>query len=92
MKKYTGSNFDDFLKEDGIMEEASAKAQKRLLSLQISDIMQTANLNKTWLADRLDTDEPQLNNLLDPDNISITLETLNRLAIAVGKRLRIDLA
>ena len=33
MNKYSGSNFDDFLKEKGILEEVSAKAQKRLKEL-----------------------------------------------------------
>lgn len=92
MNTYSGSNFDDFLEDEGILEEVSARAQKRLLALQINDIMQAANLNKTWLAEKMNTDEMQLDRLLDPDNTSITLETLNRLARAVGKQLRIELA
>ncbi len=92
MNKYSGSNFDDFLKDDGILEEVSARAQKRLLALQINDIMQATNSDKTWLAKKMNTDVTHLDCLLDPDNTSITLETLDRLARAMGKRLRIELA
>lgn len=92
MNKYSGSNFDDFLKEEGILEEVSVRAQKRLLALQVNDIMQATNLSKTWLAEKMNTDVAQLNRLLDPDNTSITLESLDRLARAMGKQLRIELA
>ena len=92
MNKYSGSNFDDFLKEEGILEEMSARVQKRLLALQIDDIMQATNSDKLWLAEQMNTDVTHLECLLDPDNTSITLETLDRLARAMGKRLRIELA
>ncbi len=90
MDKYRGSNFDDFLEEEGILEEVSARAQKRLLALQIQDIMKAEKLSKTRLAKKMNTDIVQLNQLLDTDNTSITLESLDRLARAVGKRLRIE--
>ena len=92
MNKYSGSNFDDFLEEEGVLEEVSARAQKRLLAFQINDIMQTANLSKIGLAEKMKTDVTQLELLLDPENTSITLETMNRLARAIGKQLRIELA
>lgn len=92
MNKYSGSNFDNFLEEEGILEEVSVRAQKRLLALQINDIMQAANISKTRLAEKMNTDIVQLDRLLDPDNTSITLESLDRLARAVGKRLRIEFA
>ncbi len=92
MNKYSGSNFDDFLEEEGILEEVSVRAQKRLLALQIDDIMQAANISKTRLAEKMHTDIVQLDQLLAPDNNSITLESLDRLARAVGKRLKIEFA
>ena len=92
MNKYSGSNFDDFLEEEGILEDVSARAQKRLLALQIDDIMQAANLSKIRLAEKMKTDVTQLDSLLDPNNTSITLESLDRLARAIGKRLRIEFA
>ena len=92
MNKYSGSNFDDFLEQEGMLEEVSARAQKRLLALQINDILQAAELSKTNLAAKMDTDVAQLDRLLDPDNTSITLESLDRLTRAVGKHLRIEFA
>ncbi len=91
MNKYSGSNFDDFLAEEGILEEASAKALKRLLALQIADVMKETDLTETSLAQKMQTNRTQLNRLLDPDNISVTLESLEHLARAVGKQLRIEL-
>lgn len=92
MNKYTGSNFDDFLEEEGLLEELSAKAHKRLLTLQLYDIMKEAKMSKTGLAERLQTSRSQLDRLLDPDNTTITLESLERIAHAVGKTLRVELA
>jgi len=57
MNKYSGSSFDDFLAEEGILEEVSARAQKRLLALQVADIMQESNLTKTRLAETMHTSE-----------------------------------
>jgi DNA-binding Xre family transcriptional regulator len=90
MNKYSGSNFDDFLAEEGILEEVSARALKRLLALQIADIMTETNLSKTRLAARMNTSRSQLDRLLDPDNTAVTLETLDRLAHAMGKQLKIQ--
>jgi DNA-binding Xre family transcriptional regulator len=90
--QYSGSNFDDFLAEDGILEEVSTRAQKRLIAMQIADGMAEMNLTKTELAARMNTSRSQLDRLLDPDNTSVTLESLNRLARAIGKQLRIEFA
>ena len=92
MNKYTGSNFDDFLAEEGILEEVSARAHKRMLVLQLADIMEEAKISRSGLAKRLQTSRSQVDSLLDPDNTSITLELLERLAHAVGKELKIELA
>jgi DNA-binding Xre family transcriptional regulator len=90
--KYTGSHFDDFLAEEGILEEISTRAQKRLLALQVADILAETNLSKTQLAERMNTSRSQLDRLLDPDNTAITLDSLDRLARAVGRQLRIEFA
>jgi len=92
MNKHTGSNFDDFLEEEKILEEVSAKAHKRLLALQLSDIMQEKNITKTSLASKLRTSRSQLDRILDPENSSITIEVLERVAHAVGKKLHIEFA
>lgn len=90
--KFTGSDFDDFLAEEGILEEVSTRAQKRLLALQVADILAETNLTKTQLAERMNTSRSQLDRLLDPDNTTVTLDSLDRLARAVGRQLRIELA
>lgn len=92
MNKYSGSNFDDLLDEEGMLEEVSACAHKRWLALQIEDIMRATNLSGRKIAEKMNADTVQLNHLLDSDNTSITLESLDRLARGVGKRLRIELA
>jgi len=91
VNQYTDSNFDDFLKEEGIFEEVTAKAHKRLLALELEDAMAEMKLTKTELAKRLQTSRSQVDRLLDPDNTAVTLESLERLAQAVGKQLVVGL-
>lgn len=92
MNKHSGTNFDDFLVEEGILEEVSARALKRLLAFQIADIMAETNISKAKLAEKMNTSRSQLDRLLDPENTAITLESLDRLARAVGKQIRIQFA
>jgi antitoxin HicB len=92
MNRYTGSDFDEFLKDEGILEEVTARAHKRLLTLQLNDAMKASNTSKTQLAERLQTSRSQVDRLLDPDNTAVTLESLERLAQAVGKQLRVEFA
>ena len=92
MNQYTGSDFDEFLAEEGILEEVTARAHKRLLALQLQDVMEATQLTKTELAERMQTSRSQLDRLLDPENPSVTLDSLERLARAVGKGLVVELA
>lgn len=92
MNQYTGSNFDDFLREEGVLEEVTTRAHKRLLTLQLQDAMLEMKLTKTELAERLQTSRSQVDRLLDPDNTAVTLDSLERLACAVGKQLVVGLA
>jgi antitoxin HicB len=86
---HTGSSFDDFLKADGIYEEVHAKALKRALAEQIEDSMASAKLTKVAMAERMATSRSQLDRVLDPDNLSVQLDTLIRAARAVGKDVEI---
>jgi len=86
-----GSSFDDFLKEEGIYEEVTAAAIKRVLARQLVAHMKRKNLSKTAFARRLHTSRAQLDRPLDPENESVTLGTLTRAAHAVGRHLRVDL-
>jgi antitoxin HicB len=86
-----GSSFDSFLKQDGIYEEVTARAVKRVLARQLRDLMKREEISKTELASRMHTSRAQLDRLLDPENESVTLGTLARAAEAVGRNLRIEL-
>jgi antitoxin HicB len=86
-----GSSFDSFLKQDGIYEEVTARAVKRVLARQLRDLMKREEISKTELAGRMHTSRAQLDRLLDPENESVTLATLARAAEAVGRNLRIEL-
>jgi DNA-binding Xre family transcriptional regulator len=87
-----GSDFDNFLDEEDIFEEVSAKAHKRLLALQLSDIMKEKSITKTSLAVKLKTSRSQLDRILDPNNTAITIDVLENVAHAVGKNLQINFA
>ncbi len=91
-KKHVGSDFDDFLKEDGIYEQVQAVAIKRVIAYQISEEMKKKKLSKTQMASRMKTSRAALERLLDPENASITLFTLERAASALGKKLSVQLA
>lgn len=86
-----GSSFDDFLKEDGIYEEVTARAIKRVIARQLDALMDDQGLSKSALAKKMKTSRAQLDRVLDPDNGSVTLETLTRAAKAVGRQLRMEL-
>jgi antitoxin HicB len=90
-EEYIGSNFDDFLAEEGLLEEAEAVAAKRVLAFQISEMMKEQNLSKSEMARRMNTSRAALERLLDPENRSITLYTLDKAARSLGKRLRVTL-
>ena len=87
-----GQSFDDFLIEDGLYEEATQTAVKRVLAWQLADIMQKQKISKTEMARRLETSRAQLDRLLDPGNDSVTLGMLSRVARAVGRTIRLELA
>ena len=88
---HVGSNFDDFLKGEGVFEEVQAKALKRALAEQIEESMQAANISKVKMAEMMATSRSQLDRVLDPDNISVQLDTLMKAARAVGKTVEIKI-
>jgi hypothetical protein len=90
--KHLGSSFDDFLEEDGLRAETEATAIKRVIAYQIEMEMKRAKLTKSAMAEKMRTSRSALDRLLDPANASITLQTLERAALALGKNLKIKLA
>jgi len=86
-----GSSFDDFLKDEGLYEEVTARAIKRVIARQLDALMGEQGLTKSELAKRMNTSRAQLDRILDPENGSVTLDTLSRAAKAVGRHLRMEL-
>lgn len=90
-KKNIGSSFDSWLREEGIYEGVSASAIKRVVARQVETAMQQKGLSKTEMARRMHTSRAALDRLLDPDNTAVTLSTLQKAAIVVGREIRLEL-
>ena len=86
-----GSSFDDFLAAEDLLEACEEQAIKELLAEQIKRAMQEKGLTRTAMAARMQTSRAALNRLLDPNNPSVTLRTLQKAATVCGKRLRLEL-
>ncbi len=90
--RHIGSNFDDFLVEQSMLEEVTATAMKRVIAWQIEQEMKAQHLTKTAMAARMHTSRAALNRLLDATDTSLTLTTLASAAAALGKQVRFELA
>lgn len=90
--KHIGGNFDDFLAEEGLLEDATATAMKRVIAWQIEQEMKAQKMTKTALAEKMHTSRAALNRLLDASDTSLTLSTLASVAAALGKHVRVELA
>ena len=91
MRKHIGSNFDEFLEEEGLLSESEVTAAKRVIAFQLSQFMKEHKLSKSEMARRMQTSRSALDRLLDASNSSVTLRTLDRAAQALGRQLRIAL-
>ncbi len=89
-KKHMGSSIEDFLKEEGIFEEAQAEAVKEVIAWQLAEAMKEKKISKARLARLLKTSRTQVDRLLDPKN-DVTLSSLQRAAAMVGRRVRVEL-
>lgn len=89
-KKHMGSSIDDFLKEEGIFEEAQAQAVKEVVAWQLAEAMREKNISKNKMATLLKTSRTQVDRILHPKD-DVTLGSLQRAAAMVGRRLTIDL-
>jgi DNA-binding Xre family transcriptional regulator len=90
-KSHIGSNFDDFLREEGMFEAVEAAAIKRVIAFQIQREMKREALTKSDLARRMKTSRAAVDRLLDPAAPSVTLQTLSRVAKVLGKTLKVEL-
>jgi DNA-binding Xre family transcriptional regulator len=89
-KKHVGSKFDDFLREEQLLDAIETTAVKRVIAFQIEREMKRRKLTKSEMASRMKTNRAALERLLDPTNTSVTLATLERAASALGKKLRVE--
>jgi hypothetical protein len=90
-EKHLGDTLDDFLEQEGLLAEAEAVAIKRVIAYQISQLMSEQSLTKAEMARRMQTSRAAVERLLDPTNESATLTTLEKAALALGKRLEVAL-
>jgi antitoxin HicB len=79
------------LESEGLLTEANAVAVKRVLAWKLQEAMEKNGLTKSEMADRMHTSRSALSRFLDPENISITLATMEKAAKAIGKKLEITL-
>ena len=90
-KRNIGSDFDRFLEEEDLLQEVTAVAVKRYIAFQLAEKMSERNLSKAEMARRMETSRSALDRLLDPENSSVTLQTLQSAVKALGGRLKIEL-
>ena len=90
--RHLGADFDDFLKEEGLLADVEAVAIKRVIAFQVRKFMDEEGISKSEMARRMRTSRASVDRLLDPENNAVTLQTLERAAEALGKRLRIEFA
>ena len=83
---HSGSSFNSFLEEEGIRSEVEAVAIKRVLAWELERAMEEQQKTKQAMAKQLHTSRSQLDRLLDPRNVSVTLDTITRAARVLGKR------
>lgn len=89
---HIGSSLDDVLDEDGLLEESSARAIKRVIAWQLLEAMKTQGITKSAMAQRMHTSQSTLNRLLDETDTGLTIDTLSRAAQVLGYRVRVELA
>ncbi|KRP61925.1 XRE family transcriptional regulator [Pseudomonas trivialis] len=91
MNKHIGSSFDDFLNEDGLIEEVSAAALKRVIAWQLAEAMRAQKVSKKALAERMHTSRTAVDRALDQNDAGMTLATLACAARALGQRVEVRL-
>lgn len=90
-RKHIGSSFEDVLAQDGMLEECRAGAIKFMLARELEKAMQDRNITKSEMARRLHTSRTGVDRLLDPENTSVTLNSLAKVATVLGKRIEFAL-
>jgi hypothetical protein len=89
--KHRGSTLDDFLAQEDVLEEFQARAIKEAVAWQLAEAMRERKLSKNQLAKQMHTSRTQVDRVLDPAAGNVTIETLQRAAELVGRRVKIEL-
>lgn len=89
--KNIGSNFDDFLQEEGILAEVESAAIKEVIAGQIIQLMNEQKISKVQMSKKMGTSRSALDRLLNPKNTSLSLKTLSMAAASLGKRISIHI-
>lgn len=90
-KKHIGSSLEEFLGEEGLLEETTTQAIKSVIAWQLAEEMKARRITKKRLAELMKTSRAQIDRILDPEKGNVTIETLQRAAAIVGRRLRLEL-
>jgi len=88
---HRGSTLDSFLEEEGVLAEFQAKAIKEVIAWQLAEAMREQGLSKNRVATMMRTSRTQVSRLLDPNDGNVTIETLQRAAQVVGRRVEVQL-
>ena len=89
--KHRGSSLDSFLEQEGVLGEFQARAIKEVIAWQLAEAMKARKISKSALAVLMKTSRTQINRVLDPNDGNVTIETLQRAAALVGKRVQLEL-
>lgn len=92
MTKHIGTSFDSFLEAEGLLAETEALALKKVIAWELEKAIKELHLTKTEVAKRMRTSRIALDRLLDPENTSVSLKSLEKAAIAVGKKIHLEFA
>jgi antitoxin HicB len=74
-----------------VFEEFQARAVKEVIAWQLAQAMKERKLSKRRLAALMHTSQTQLDRVLDPSNGTATIETLQRAAAILGRKVQVEL-
>ena len=89
--QHAGSTIDDFLRDEGVLEEFQARAIKEVIAWQIEKAMKDGKISKRRLAQMMQTSRTQVDRVLDPTDGNVTIQTLQRAAAVLGRRVQLEL-
>ena len=90
--RHIGSDFDDFLAQENLLAECEAGAFQRVVTWQIRQEMKRRRISRTALAGRMKTPRRTIDCLFAKNDTSVSLELLERAALALGRKLKVELA